>query len=303
MHPLMPARKIMQNAALIGSLIMAGPQVTSSLAQQNASDLDERLKRVQKAIEEGHAKSSILDRTAKNLKMELLKLQRDRVQVAATIRETEADILKLENEIQTLTESKAKMLALLSGRRDQIAQVISALQRLSRLPHKSVIAYPTSPSNFIRTGIILSGVIPQIEIRAYRLREDLISLDLTRTQIAKRKSELASASITLDKQRLKMDRILNSKTNARQQTLAARQVESTRLERLTREAQTLRELFEHLKNEQLNWELPNRKSIKTGLRSPEPLVMPRRLEPRSTVGSKPPSNNNAAIIDVVVVFP
>ena len=73
-HPLMPARKIMQNAALIGSLIVAGPQITASLAQQNASDLDERLKRVQKAIEEGHKKSSILDRTAKNLKMELLKL-------------------------------------------------------------------------------------------------------------------------------------------------------------------------------------------------------------------------------------
>ena len=145
-----------------------------------------------------------------------------------------------------------------------------------------MIAYPTGPSNWVRTGILFGGTVPEIEKRAHRLREDLISLDQTKSQIAKRQIALAKATNILEKRQRRLEQILIYKTDARQKTLAARQVEATRLQRLTRKALNLRELFDHLKKESLNRNLPNGSALKKRAKKSKEHSMPRRLDPNGT---------------------
>ena len=270
------------------SLLFVVLYVTSGVAQQTTSRLDERLKKVQEAIEKGRKKSSELDRASEDLQKKLLELQHDRVKIAITIRETESHIFQLDNELRTLSKNEAEKLDFLSKRRDQFAQVIVALQRLSQLPPQAVIAYPTPPSDLIRTGILLRATVPRIERQASQIRDELVSLGHTRTQIANRKSELAKANILLKKRRLEVDQLSSSKAGARRMTLAARQVEAARLRRLTREAQTLRDLFDNLEKERLDRGLSNGRIIRQQQPDTTLSHMPRRLDPQSAMNSKPP---------------
>ena len=138
--------------------------------------------------------------------MELLKLQRKKVKIASAVRKSESDIFDLENEIRALNENQTKNLALLGDRWKQVSQINSALIKLSLLPPLSMIAYPKGPSNWVRTGILFGGTVPQIEKRAHRLREDLISLDQTKSEIAKRKIALAKASDKLEKRKKNLEK-------------------------------------------------------------------------------------------------
>ena len=250
-------------AVLACSTIFTIQHVTSGFAQQSSPAIENQLKAVKKKIREGKKISSNLTRTAEKIRMELLKLQRKKVRIASAVRKSESDIFDLENEIHTLNESQTKKLALLG---DPL----------------SMIAYTTGASNWVITGILFGGTVPQIEKRAHRLREDLISLDQTKSQITRRKKDLAKATDILEKRQKKLEQILILKIGTRHKTLAARQVEATRLRRLTREAQNLRELFDHLKKERLNRELPNRSASEKRASKSKRRNVPRRLDPNGT---------------------
>jgi len=269
-------------AVLACSTIFAIQHVTSGFAQQSSPAIENQLKAVKKKIREGKKISSNLTRTAEKIRMELLKLQRKKVRIASAVRKSESDIFDLENELHTLNESQTKKLALLGGRWKQVSQINSALIKLSLLPPLSMVVYPTGVSNWIRTGILFGGTVPQIKKRAHRLREDLISLDQTKSQITRRKKDLAKATNILGKRQNKLEQILILKTGTRHKTLAARQVEATRLQRLTREARNLRELFDHLKKERLNRELPNKSASEKRASKSKRRNIPRRLDPNGT---------------------
>ena len=64
--------------------------------------------------------------------------------------------------------------------------------------------------------------------------------------------DLRQATARLGKRQRELDQLDSNKSNARRRTLAARQIETARLERLTEEAQTLRELFDRLEQSGLS---------------------------------------------------
>ena len=79
-------------------------------AAQSSSDLhlNDQIKQVENAIEEGQKKKYVLDRTEADLRAELLRLRREKVRIATTIRETEAHIFALNRQIRKLNSQKTK---------------------------------------------------------------------------------------------------------------------------------------------------------------------------------------------------
>ena len=261
----------------------------SVMAQKPAApNVNDQLKKVQEAIEEGKKKRNELDQTAADLRAELLRLRRDKVRVATSIRKTEAQIFGLESQVRRLNKQKIEKVSQMESRRNQFGQVVVALQRLSRLPPEAVFAYPIPPSDLVRTAILLRTTVPQIEARAKQLRENLISLEKTRTQIKSRRQDLIGATKDLEQQRRELDRLDTSKSNARQKTLAARQVEEARLERLTEEAETLKELFDRLEQERIQREHDSGISSKNQSDTGIFRTGPRRLEPKGALAARPP---------------
>ena len=276
--------------ALTTGLVMgSSPGATQS---SSALHLNDQIKQVEDAIEEGQKKKHVLDRTEADLRAELLRLRQEKVRVATTIRETEARIFDFERQIQKLNSQETTKISELSRRREQFGQVLVALQRLSRLPPEAVFAYPTPPSDLVRTAILLRTAVPAIETRAQHLRENLTALELTRETIKARRADLRQATARLENRRRKLDQLDSAKSDAREKTLSARQIEAARLGRLTEEAQTLRELFDQLEQERVE------RARDTGKPAADQYLVapdntgPRRLEPPDALTALPPFELN-----------
>ncbi len=220
----------------------------------NAQDTGKRLQEIEKEIRAGKKKSEVLDERAKSLGQAITDVTHARVEMAKSIREIEQRMHDIEDEIAILdTSEQQKRAALVDGRRTY-GQLLTALQRMSRLPPEAVIAYPTEPSDIVRAAIVLRGVVPQIEGRAISLRGEIESLADTRAAIADRRKELAAAGVSLRNERGELEKQLASVNAARRETLAERQAETARMDRLGREAEGLRELFDKLDAERTHRE-------------------------------------------------
>ena len=272
--------------ALMASLVIGS---TSGAAQSSSAfHLNDQIKQIQDAIEEGQKKKNVLDRTEAGLQAELLRLRQEKVRTATTIRETVARIFDLELQLRKLNAQETTKISELSHRRDQFSQVLVALQRLSRLPPEAVFAYPSPPSDLVRTAILLRTVVPKIETIAQRLRKNLMTLELTRDAINIRRINLRQARARLENKRRELDRLDSTKSNAREKTLAARQIEAARLDRLTEEAQTLRELFERLEQERVERARDAGKPSADQYPAAPDNTGPRRLEPPNALSALPP---------------
>lgn len=253
----------------------------------DAQDAGRRLQEIEKEIRAGKKKSEALDERAKSLGQEITDVAHARVAMAKSIRELEQRMHDLEDEIAILdTSEQQKRVALVDGRRTY-GQLLTALQRMSRLPPEAVIAYPAEPSELVRAAIVLRGVVPQIEGRATSLRTELESLADTRTAIAERRRELAAAGVSLRNERAELEKQFASVNAARRETLAERQAETARMDRLGREAEGLRELFDKLDAERTQRE-ESAKAEPAPAKRPDAAPKATKLDPKSALAGTAP---------------
>jgi murein hydrolase activator len=218
-------------------------------AQKKDGALDQQIKEVEKAIAAGKKQSRNLKQQADTLKNALSRASSDRVAIADTVQNLEQRLSKLETEIDDLNEAEKEKRHLLESRRGQFANVLMALQRISRLPPEAVIAYPAGAADLIRTAILLRSAVPQIEGQAARLREDLIALAATRELIASRKSQLDKTGKEFRSKRATLDGLIRIKAAQHERALTKRRAAKLRIQSLTGQAQNLRDLFGNIEEE------------------------------------------------------
>ena len=119
------------------------------------------------------------DRQA-DLKREIDALQRDRTRVAEQLLaaagrtrdlETslgvgEARVLKLDGEV-------AGVRASLAARRDVLADVLAALQRIGRKPPPAIVVQPEDALASVRSAILVGALLPELRAQAEALVSDL----------------------------------------------------------------------------------------------------------------------------------
>ncbi len=74
----------------------------------------------------------------------------------------------------------------LDERRDEIAEVLAALQRMGRRPPPALLVSPDDAAKTVRSAIVLGAVVPEMRAEADRLATDLNQLQKLRTDIAGR---------------------------------------------------------------------------------------------------------------------
>lgn len=222
------------------------PAWAQSTASTDKGNTGERLEEVKRALGEGREKARKLKQKADQIEGELARLRRDMVAAAKIIQARERRAAEL---IESLDEMKARedaKLARLAARRGQLAGVLMALQRVARYPPEALITQPLSPADTVRSAILLRAVVPEINRRAFRLREDLESLAAARREMAEKKAQLTGVTAGLENERKRLGVLYGQKTAIKYRTLAARKAEARRLKSLAGEAATLRELLQRL---------------------------------------------------------
>ena len=226
-------------AMLAASLVMAG---TGMGAAQERSDLD----KLEHEIQTQRDRAAQLDRKAKALAAELRSLRRKSIRAARSTQDSETNLTQLEADLERTRNAVREREKVLDLRRRQLGGTLNALVRLSRNPPQALLLSSGRPIDVIRQAMLLRTTLPVIRDNATDLRAEIDKLAMTRADIVRQLGALRQTTQTHGTQRKQLDALISRKTALLQQTDSERKRTTLRVERLAREARTLKELFASL---------------------------------------------------------
>ncbi len=112
------------------------------------------------------------------------KLNQQLIDTAARVRAVEDLIARTEDRLKPLDEREQALRGSIEERRNVIAEVLAALQRIGRQPPAALMVRPEDALQSVRSAILLGAVLPEMRREAEVLAADLGELVRLRAEIA-----------------------------------------------------------------------------------------------------------------------
>ncbi|MBV1934495.1 MAG: hypothetical protein KUG59_07385, partial [Parvibaculaceae bacterium] len=152
-----------------------------------------RLKRIEQELVDHQARELLLREQAAQLTAEVLALKKQLVDAAAKVQKREGDVTASEDRLDGLIAAQAVLSAKLKTRRKDMTETLAALQRLDRNPPPALAIQPDDTVAAMRSAMLLSTLVPQLEAEANELRARIEELRLLRASILSERTVLQSA--------------------------------------------------------------------------------------------------------------
>ncbi|WP_051330391.1 murein hydrolase activator EnvC family protein [Niveispirillum irakense] len=239
----------MRRSALALCLLSLSALTGSAGAQNKPAEAKKELQEVQRDLKSADSRKSELDAQAETLEKELADLRARAIDAAAKQREQSDELARLETALEGLNRDETERLDRIETHRAALADLLGALQRLSRLPPEAMIASPQPPADTLKSALLLRAAVPELKERADALAAELKDLSSLREKLAaqRTKTEKAAASLAVrqkDLAALVARREEVSKTTDAERAQLTRQVAT-----LAGRASDLKDLLEKLEAE------------------------------------------------------
>ncbi len=219
---------------------------SATLADEENEDPSLRLESIERELDETRQAQEELGAESAAIAEELGELRDAMLATATRIQEFETNEENLATRLVGLNAELAERRASFDARRDELAAVLSALQRIARQPAEMLIALPRSPTDTHRTAMLLASITPYLNDQAAQIADDIAALSDLKSQIAERTTELESVRARL----LEQQDVVAGLVAPKEEVLAGLEDEedklATRNEALAAEANSLRDLLHQL---------------------------------------------------------
>lgn len=190
-----------------------------------------------------------LEREIAGLRADGEKLAAALVATAQRARAAEERVRAAETRLDRVLADEQALRRSLDGRRDMLADILAALQRIGRHPPPALLVRVQDVLDAVRSAILLGALAPSLREEARRLSGELAGLVRLRSSVAADRAALEAEYLALAGER---DRV-GALVRLRQERLAAAQAdigrERSQGDRLGAEARTLRELIDRTEAE------------------------------------------------------
>ncbi|WP_428979562.1 murein hydrolase activator EnvC family protein, partial [Hansschlegelia zhihuaiae] len=184
------------------------------------------------------------------LKGERGKLQASMAAAVEAIRAKEPAVDERGRKIEELAESERQLKASLMARRDVLADVIAALQRMGRQPPPALLVRPNDALEAVRSAILLGAVVPGMRAEAEALGSDLRQMVRLRTMMTEERDALAREVGELADERERLAALVEERQRqeaSREQDLAG---EAQKAAEMARGVGDLEALIQRMEQEQ-----------------------------------------------------
>jgi septal ring factor EnvC (AmiA/AmiB activator) len=223
---------------------MASPR--AAWAQANP---DQRLKELESVIQRRNAEKEQMRHRHEALSEELNKLKAEMVKAAKAAQESEEILTDLEEQLKELAKDEQAKSEAQMRRREQMAGVLTALQRMAWRPSEALMAQPTSPADTVRSAILLRAVVPRIEDSAKDLKTDLEVLSALRGDILRQRKKITATSAKLEGEHARLKGMFERKAELVSRTDGEVREIDKKIAQMATEASDLRELMARLEQE------------------------------------------------------
>ncbi|TIS78940.1 MAG: hypothetical protein E5W94_07565 [Mesorhizobium sp.] len=168
------------------------------------------------------------------------------IQSAMTEQKLGQDIEDIGAKLEGLKGEERKIRASLAARRDVLAEVLGALQRMGLNPPPAILVKPEDALSSVRSAILLGAVVPELRQQTEILLADLKERSRVTASIEAERARLTAAvgEQTAEKKRLGM--LLEAKQKLETETQTALAAEKQRSAALAAKAGSLKELIASL---------------------------------------------------------
>jgi septal ring factor EnvC (AmiA/AmiB activator) len=189
------------------------------------------------------------DRQAE-LQKEIASLDKDRATLNQTLIDTGKRVQSLEGQIgdtetrlAALARDEEAIHASLVARRDVLAEVLAALQRMGRRPTPAILVRPEDALAAVRSAILLGGVVPDLRAAADKLAGDLRQLVSLQQVSERERDRLRTDATSLAEDRARIQLLMDEKRGQREASAAALADEETKAAALAGQATSLKDLI------------------------------------------------------------
>jgi septal ring factor EnvC (AmiA/AmiB activator) len=171
------------------------------------------------------------------------------IQSAKTEQKLGQDIEDIGAKLEGLKGQEATIRASLLERRDVLAEVLGALQRMGLNPPPAILVKPEDALSSVRSAILLGAVVPELRTQTDILASDLKELTRVTASIEAERGRLAAmvGEQAAEKQRLTM--LLEAKRKLQADTEQALAEENQKAKDLVAKAASLKELIASLEKD------------------------------------------------------
>jgi septal ring factor EnvC (AmiA/AmiB activator) len=204
------------------------------------------LQRVEKDLKAQQAKEAEYASQQKDIEGKLSGLRKDLVSLAEDVQIRERALLKVQTRAGETQEEIAVAEEILNKQRQSLAEVIMALQRLSRMPPQMLIVRPTTPITTARSFRILQEVIPTVQQQASDVQQTLTHLASLQESLIVQEADLKKEHEEVSKRQAALESTIAERQKLLRQTQDSQKAAANKSQSLAKQAKDMRDLLEKL---------------------------------------------------------
>ncbi|MER8831334.1 murein hydrolase activator EnvC [Mesorhizobium sp. M0909] len=168
------------------------------------------------------------------------------IQSAMTEQKLGQDIEDIGGKLEGLKAQEQKIRASLAARRDVLAEVLGALQRMGLNPPPAILVKPEDALSSVRSAILLGAVVPELRQQTDMLLADLKEQSRVTASIEAERARLTAAIGEQAAEKKRLGMLLEAKQKLAADTQTALAAEKQRSATLAAKAGSLKELIASL---------------------------------------------------------
>lgn len=168
------------------------------------------------------------------------------IQSAMTEQKLGQDIEDIGGKLEGLKAQERKIRASLAARRDVLAEVLGALQRMGLNPPPAILVKPEDALSSVRSAILLGAVVPELRQQTDMLLADLKEQSRVTASIEAERARLTAAIGEQAAEKKRLGMLLEAKQKLAADTQTALAAEKQRSATLAAKAGSLKELIASL---------------------------------------------------------
>jgi len=239
-------------ALLCAGLILAAP----ALAQDALSTLAQRQANNRADLEQITRDMTLSQERREDIVAEIEALKKDQRGLTAAMIQAVKTERKLGQEAETigerlsdLREQEAVLTTSLAGRRDVLAEVLGALQRMGLNPPPAILVRPEDALGSVRSAILLGAVVPELRQQTRALAADLAEMARLTGSITAEREKLMTTVAEQAAERERLALLIREKSALQQRSESVLAAEEKRAAELAARAGSLQDLIQSLEKE------------------------------------------------------
>jgi len=212
------------------------PQLEKTASREELINLKVNLK-------QAHVRQLKLTDEIKLLDKDRAAINRALIATANRFQELEGEISDEEQRLSTLQTSQFNIRKSLLSKREILAEILAALQRMGRNPPPAILVRPEDALTSVRSAILLGAVVPEIRSETKTLLSELRTLSEIGLKIADKKKSLSKSLNSLAEDENRLSLLIDEKNSLAKLSRKQLAEQKKKTELLASKATSLEELI------------------------------------------------------------